>query len=183
MHTLEDIQKFVAKFQPQGIIVDTNILILFLIGNYSPDFIKDYELVNNSNKKYSVSDFELLKRIFSYFKKLIITPQIIAEISNLSITKPKGLYAEKRMLYLQAVVKVLSVAEEHYQACECLWGMELEVIREYGFTDMTMFELSKKTKIPILTDEFPLYNYSYGKIPIIKFEHIKNYHLQAAFPN
>lgn len=56
--------------------------------------------------------------------------------------------------------------------------MEIEIIGRFGFTDMTMFELSHQTQMPIITDELSFYTYSYGKVPIIKFEHIKNYQYQ-----
>lgn len=178
MFNLEEIGKFIANYQPEGIIVDTNILILFLIGSYNPDSIANCEILNNSNKKYSVDDFVLLKKIFSYFKKLVITPQIIAELSNLSITSG-DIYGDKLTHYLLTVIKFLKSAEERHQKSDCLWGMELKVIGEYGFTDMTMFELSRQTNMPILTDELPFYIYSYGKVPIIKFEHIKNQQYQS----
>jgi hypothetical protein len=181
MFSLEDIGKYKAKFFPQGIIVDTNILILFLIGSYDPSFIESCDVLNNNNKTYTIKDFELLKKIFKYFKKVVITPQIIAELSNLSITK--GVHGDKLLPYLKTVIKFLQDAEEHHQKLDCLFGMELSVISRYGFTDMTIFELSKQTKMPILTDELPFYTYSYGKVPIIKFEHIKNYHLQSVFSN
>lgn len=181
MDSLETILRFKAKFQPEGIILDTNILVLFLIGNYNPLLIGEYELLQNSNKKYSVADFELLKKIVSYFKKLVITPHIIAELSNLSITRKNNLYGDKFIYYLRTVIEFLKRAEERHQKCDCLWGMELTIIGEYGFTDMTMFELSKQTKMPILTDDLSFYNYSYDKIPIIKLEHIINQQYQSIF--
>jgi len=173
--SLEDIGKFIARDRPEGIIVDTGILILFLIGSYDPNFIGDFKRTSN----YSIDDFELLKKIFAYFKKLIITPQILAELSTLSITKG-GIYGDKLIHYLQAVVRFLESVEERYQKSNCLCGMELEVIGKYGLTDMTMFELSKKTRMPILTDDLKLYNYSYAKkVPIIKFEYIKSQQYQS----
>lgn len=179
MFNLDDIGKFILKYQPEGIIIDTKILILFLVGSYDPTFIENCELLNNSNEKYSTSDFELLKKIFHYFKKLVITPQVIAELSNLSITK--NIYGDRLMPYLQTVVKFfkLKEVEEHYQKSDCLWEMELKVISLYGLIDMTMFELSKQTKMPILTDDLPFYVHSYEKVPIIKFKHIKNQEYQS----
>lgn len=181
MFSLEDIGRFIAKHQPEGIIVDTNILILFLIGNYDPNLIKNCGIINNSNKQYSISDIELLKKIFSLFRKIVITPQIIAELSNISITGKHGIYGDKLTSYVQTVINFLKAAEERHQKSDCLWGMELWVISEYGFTDMTMFELSKQTKMPILTDDLSFYNYSYEKVPIIKFEYIKYQRYQSIF--
>lgn len=179
MFNLEQIKAFIFKYQPEGLIVDTNILILFLIGNYDIKFIESYELLNNSNKKYLSSDFDLLKKIFSMFKKLVITPNVITELSNLTITK-NGFYGEKLLFYIETVIKFLKSVEERHQKTDCLWGLELKIISKFGLTDLTMFELSKQTKMPILTDELPFYTYAYSnRVPIIKFEHIKNYRFQS----
>lgn len=178
MFSLDDIKRFVITYNPEGIIVDTNILILFLIGSYDPDSIENCGIINNSNKKYSKTDFEFLKEIFTFFKKLIITPQIIAELSNISITGG-NMHGEKLTSYLQIVIKFLKSAEERHQKADCLWGIELKIIQQYGFTDLTMFELSKQTKMPILTDDHPFYVFCFEKIPIIKFEHIKNSKYQS----
>ena len=183
MYSFEEIEKYRAKYLPQGIIVDTNIFILFLIGNYDPNFIKDCKALNDSNKKYSIDDFELLKKILKVFNRMVITPQVIAEISNLSITK-SGLYGERFLQYLRAVVKILREVEEHYEACKCLWGMEIGVVGRFGFVDMTMFELSKNINMPILTDDLPFFLYcSEKQRPSINFEYIKNLPFQSIFSN
>ena len=180
MFSLDDIRRYIRKYQPDGLIVDTNILILFLVGSYDINQIEKLKVLNNSDKKYSIDDFKLLKELFEYFKKIIIIPQVIAELSNLSITGG-GVNGNKLNDYLQIVIKFLKRAEERHQQTNCLWGMELSVIGKYGFTDMTLFELSKQTKMQILTDEMPLYVYSQNKIPIIKFGHIKNQAFQNVF--
>jgi len=177
--SIADIRKFVIEKQPEGLLVDTNILILFLIGSYDPTFIEKCEVLNNSDKRYSIDDFELLKKIFTFFKKLVITPQIIAELSNVSITRG-GIYGEKLISYLQTVIKFLKSAEERHQKSDCLWGMDLEILGKYGFTDITMFKLSHKTNMPILTDDNPFCYRFRGEIPIIRLEDIKNQQYQSA---
>jgi len=179
MYSLEDIGRYTMKYRPEGLIVDTNILLLFLVGNYNKELIEKCELFTNNNKKYCVDDFETLKKIFAYFRRLIITPQIIAELSNLSITGGDIKSKETFHAYINAVIDFLRSAEERHQKIESIWGMELKTLGSFGFTDMTMFELANQTKMPILTDEIRLFQYSNGKIPIIKFEYIKNRELQS----
>jgi len=167
--SLDNIGKYILQKQPTGLIVDTNILLLFLIGSYNPIFIKDCALVS----QYSVEDFELLKKVFERFqnRKIIITPQIIAEVSNLSMTK---MYGDKLHYCFQVFIRFLRTAEEHHQKSDCLWGMELQVLGKYGFTDLTIFELAKNNHMIILTDEEDFFNYSYTKgVPVMKFSHFK----------
>ena len=175
MYNEEEVLRYVFRKHPQGVIVDTNILLLLLIGNYKVNFIKNCRLFKNNGQNYTVDDFELLKRLINYFSKLIITPQILAEISNLSITKSKGEFKNEEMIYLQSVVNLLKEAEERHQQAECLWGMQLQVLSRFGFTDMTIYELAKVSGMPVLTDELDLHIYLEEKsIPNIKFQNIKN---------
>jgi rRNA-processing protein FCF1 len=177
--TLEDLARYKIQYAPAGVIVDTNILLLFLVGNYSPEYIEECVLLHNSDKQYSKNDFELLKRIFFHFPKVVITPQIISEVSRHSFKIKKEIKDERFLAYLRSVIEFLKSAEERHQAADCLWGMPLEILGRFGFTDMTIFELARTTKMPILTDEIALYGYSYEqKVPVIKFEYIKSRHLQ-----
>lgn len=176
MYNEAQVQRYILSKRPQGVIIDTNILLLLLIGNYKADFIKNCSLFKDSGQNYTIDDFELLKRLINYFSnKLIITPQILAEISNLSITNNKGEFKNEAMIYLQSVVNLLKKVEERHQQAECLWGMQLEVLGRFGFTDMTIYELAKGSGMPVLTDEFDLHIYLEKEgIPNIKFQNIKN---------
>lgn len=173
IYSLDDVRKYVYRDTPTGVIIDTNLLILLLIGNYDPIFIREYKQLNNSDKKYTEEDFELLKQVLACFKKVIITPQIIAELSNLSITK-SGVPENRFPLYLQKVIAFLKVADEQHQKSSCLWGMEMKMIRDFGFTDMTILELAKNNNMAVLTDEAPFWRRFNTEIPIITLQNIKN---------
>lgn len=176
MDTIEEIQRYIHKRRPSGVIVDTNILLLLLVGNYKSSFIKDCILFTKNKKNYTSDDFVLLQRIIGFFaNKLIVTPHILAELSNLSITGKKGMFGEEVLLYLQSVVNILKNAEEHHQHSEFLWGMKLAILSRFGFTDLTIYELAKNKNIPILTDELDLYlHLRESRFPVIKFQNIKN---------
>lgn len=181
MYSLIDVKKYIIEYKPDGIIVDTNVLILFLIGSYDSSFIKKIKLTSNNDKRYSIESFETLKEILELFKKVVITPQIIAEISNLTITRDKIFYGDYLRSYLKTVINFLKSAEEHHQRMDCLWNVKLKTINEFGFTDMTIYELSKRTEMPILTDDFSFFHYSINKgIHAISLENIKNEKYQKA---
>jgi len=184
MFNIDDIQRYIEKYRPEGIIIDTNILILFLIGNFDKTCICNCKTLNDNRKKYSTDDFELLSKIISYFHKIIITPQIIAEISNLTITK--GFFGSKLNSYVSKVISFLRLENTHekYQPICSLWNTDVGVLSNFGLTDITMFELAKNNNMPIVTDDFPFYSYCFSnKIPIIKFEHIKNSGYKNIFNN
>lgn len=180
LQSLSEIQNYVMQKQPAGLIVDTNILILLLVGTYDQNFIKDCEYFIQNRKNYTVEDFNLLQKIIASFKgKIIITPQVIAEISSLA-NKIKG----DKGLYYRVIVEFLKSpnVSERYQRIDSLWKLDVKVICEFKFTDLTMLQLSKLENIPILTDEYRFFEHSYSNnVTIIKFEHIKNYRYQEIF--
>jgi predicted nucleic acid-binding protein len=175
MSDISHIERYVNRFKPQGIIVDTNILILFLLGSCNSSLIEKSRLLNNNDKNYSKEDFALLKDIIQLFDEVIITPQIIAEISNLSITGNRAVYGTQLLKYLQTVIDFLKRNEERHHKIECLWDTKLEIIANFGFTDITMFELSRQEKIPILTDDVEFFNYAISQnTHTFSLEAIKN---------
>ncbi|MES2226141.1 MAG: hypothetical protein V4480_05045 [Patescibacteria group bacterium] len=182
--SLDDIKRYQIKYRPTGLIIDTNVLLLFLVGKYKPEYIKECGLLHNSDKSYSLEDFRLLENIVSHFRKIIVTPQVIAEISKHSADIRKGIGDEKFSHYLKSLIKFFGIAEERYQEAFCLWGMEIHILANFGFTDMTLLELAKRDQLPILTDDRRFYAHTYNeKVAVIKFEYIKNYHLQKIFTN
>jgi hypothetical protein len=63
-------------------LVDTNLLLLLLIGSY------DIALVGANGFKriaqYTAEDYELLVRLIKWFKITVTTPHVLTEVSNLA---------------------------------------------------------------------------------------------------
>lgn len=176
MYSIDQIKKFIYTHNPPGIIVDTNILIVFLVGCYDQDYIENCKVVNDSCKKYTAEDYLLLVKIIGLFKKVYITPQVMAEVSNLSITK--GIHGDRQIKYLLKVIEFLKKSQESHTDHKYLFDMEVEVIGKFGLVDVNLVELSKQTKMPILTDDLKLYNTMFDHVPMIKYEYVKYQHLQ-----
>ena len=176
MDNLDEIIKYRSRHKSDGIILDSNLLLLFLIGNYNSQLIDNYNPISKSRQDYSVDDFERLKQILKLFlNKIIITPQIIAEVSNLTITGNRSAYGEQLLGYIKAVISLMQEMTEHHQSSNCLWGMEIKIISEFGFTDLTILELAKEKRLPILTDDFPFFSLAISKkIPTFRFSDYKN---------
>ncbi|MDP3778603.1 MAG: hypothetical protein Q8R30_00965 [bacterium] len=170
METLEKVYEFAYRKTRDGIILDTVVFLLFLIGKHNSNAIKDFEPTHN----YSKEDYELLNRIISPFKKIIVTPQVIAEVSNHSL---KHLFDARLQQYLCVVVDFLKntqKTEEHHVKFNDWTDRSIGRLCTFGFVDMGMYEIAEQKGIPILTDEKALYNFSKNKIPIIKLSIIKN---------
>lgn len=64
---------------PKPLLIDTNLLVLLIVGRFSPDLISRHK----RTRKYSIEDFELLLRIATNAPSLVTTPNVLTEASNL----------------------------------------------------------------------------------------------------
>lgn len=167
MYSYQDIYKFCCQKSPEGIIVDTEVLTLFLLGKYKPDLVETNKLTKG---KFFKPDIIILDNILQFFKKIIITPYILAEVSNLSRINIKDPQLSK---YFQSMIKFLENAGEKEIKFNDLCKTDVQLISKYGFTDVAMFHISDEMKIPIITIDLDFYIYSSSRIPIINFTHIK----------
>ena len=62
------------------VAVDTNLLLLLLIGSVAPDFIDNHKRL----RAYTLADFLLLEEDLKSADSLIATPNVLAELSNLA---------------------------------------------------------------------------------------------------
>ncbi len=147
---LEEIANYHFNNSDSGLILDTNILLLFLVGIFNKDYIKKCDFLQNSNKCYGEEHYKLVGKIIKYFNKIIITPQVLAEIYNIAHTsriKKEKLLDE----FLIKVINQLKSFKEQYINKEIIFNNS-EVIK-FGFADISLIEAARELKSPILTDE------------------------------
>ena len=174
METLDKIYQFSVQKNREGIVVDTVLLLLLLIGRYDLEEIKNFEPTH----QYSKEDYKLLNKIIRPFKKIFVTPQILAELSNHSLN---SLYEDKLHHYLCVVVDFLrdkNNMEEVHLAFDDWEEKNIKKLCSFGFVDMGMYEISKQRGIPIVTDDFKFYNFSKSSVPMIKLSVVKNSHIR-----
>lgn len=138
-----------------NIILDTSLLLLYLVGRYDTDFIRIF----NRTSKYSKEDFNEVRKVIESAKSVYITPQIVAEVSNLS-KKMDDERSSRFKDYMIVLIRELKKYKEEYIKLENLLKNEVLLIK-VGFTDTSILELainmqSKKMNYLILTDDWPL---------------------------
>ena len=68
-----------VKHRATGILVDTNLLLLLVVGDYDSRRVSSFKRTS----QFTARDFELLKRTTTLFSKLWTTPNILTEVDNL----------------------------------------------------------------------------------------------------
>jgi len=106
-------------------VVDTNLLVLLVVGAASPDYIAKHKRL----EEYTADDFDLLGLIIADFSEIVVLPHILAETSSLcrQIDNP----ARNR---IQTAFKMLIATTPELPIPSSL-GLEREEFDELGLTD------------------------------------------------
>jgi hypothetical protein len=142
------IQDFYNKYRSKGLLVDSNLLLVYFIGLCDRKLLAKFE----RTRAFDEESFLLLANFIRSFKKVVTTPNILTEVSNLS-NKLKG---NTRLAYFQSLIEQVGLTEEYY-----LRSSELSQhpsFEKFGLTDISVINVSKDEYL-VLTDDFPLSNY------------------------
>ena len=74
-----------AQHKQRGILLDTNVLLLFLVASFCPKMIGGKRL-----ERYTQQDGQLLWQFVTKFDRILTTQHILAETSNLARQAVKG---------------------------------------------------------------------------------------------
>lgn len=152
------------KYRGKGILIDTNLLLLLFVGRLSKKFIKKFKRTD----KYSIEDYQILLGFVDEFDKLITTPNIMTEISNLG----GNMHGAKLKDFFSIFTDQLTVISEKYLPSKSIANDEN--IYKFGLTDIGIMLVAKDNYL-ILTDDFKLSNLaSENGIDAINFNHIKD---------
>ncbi len=155
----------VRKFYNNGIVVDSNLLLLFCIGNFDREYISSFK----RTQKYAVEDFDTLIAFLAPFKKMVTTPNVLTEVSNLA----NALSGKHRMSFAESFSDLIKKADEEYLISEQV--QKSTEFHDFGLCDAVLLEQSKE-KYLLLTDDLLLYHYAIGTGRNAEnFNHLRNY--------
>lgn len=154
------------RHKRSGILVDTNILLLYFIGNFDRSLIPRFKRL----KEFTIDDYDILESLLILFnKKIITTPNILSEINSLSCQ----LKDPAKTNYFEKFASEISLLDEHYIKSEK--ACKIKEFPKFGLTDSVIISLSIKKHL-VLTVDFPLYNYlQKAGLDAINFNHIRLY--------
>lgn len=130
-----------TKYKKKGILVDTNILLLFVVGSLSPDLIKRI----SRTAHFSIQDFQIISKVIDFFDVRITTPHILTEVGNL---------IGNRNDIRNALRSYIEIVEERFS--ESVKIVSDDAFSKFGLTDTAVLDLSKNSCI-VLTNDGPLY--------------------------
>lgn len=145
--SIADIQCYRETFGLNKLVLDTNLLLLLLIGSFKIDSLAKCKCT----QKYNGEDYKLLLQIISFFeKKIVITPHILAEFSNLSKIDIKD---PQIVEYIAYVIEQLRGYQEQHAPLIELLNLDIALLARFGFPDIGIIETAKILNAFILTDD------------------------------
>ncbi|SRR5712692_10397115 len=163
---LDHIKELIVRYKNKGILVDTNVLLLYLVGKYDRSRIKKFD----RTAKFSERDYEILSEILESFEKVVTTPNILTEVGNLS----NKLKDDVRLEYYNVFSNYISDSDELYIESKKICS--LDYFQKFGLTDCGIINLVQG-KYLVITDEFHLTKYlEKNNIDVINFTQLLPYY-------
>ncbi len=160
---MSEIANQFQRYRQAGILVDTNILLLFFIGAFDQNLIPRFK----RTKTFSVEDYEALINFLRFFDKIATTPHILTEVSNLSGQLGEPVKSE----YFKKFSSDITLLEE-----ENVVSRDVAQMREFvrlGLTDTGIIRLTRGRYL-VLTDDFRLSQYLQSAgVDVVNFNHIR----------
>lgn len=158
---------YVDTFGKKGILIDTNLFLLLVIGSINSRYIQSSGLL----QKFDKNDYDLLVGFTSHFRTKLVTPNILTETSNLlegfnSRTKLEP-YKVLNSIVNDNLVEVTIPSKD---------ATSTKGFLKFGLTDITIEKVHEQLGCLILTDDMELSHYLSKKTngAVINFEHIRS---------
>lgn len=148
-----------------GIFVDTNLLVLLVIGLTDKNLISRHKRVN---RRFNAGDFELLCRLLNQYPRLLVTPNTLTEASNLLAQHREP----QKSRILDKLAELITVSHEIY--VESGVASRNNTFNRLGLTDAALLEEISAYK-PLLTVDVNLYyaGLTKGSNASLNFEHLR----------
>jgi len=153
------------SYQSKGILVDTNILLLLIVGLADRSRISDHK----RTKEFTHEDFDILVQILDQFKIRVTLPNIMTEAINLARQTSDDLKTSC-CAYVESLFDHFT--EDYIESSKLA---SLEEFITLGLTDAAILE-SARDQYLVLTDDFKLAGtLTKAGVDVINFNHLRPY--------
>jgi hypothetical protein len=142
----DDVSRLAAKYRQKGVLIDSNLFLLLVVGSYRPERISTFK----RTMKYTKRDFSLLRHLCSLFEVRLTTPNILTEVDNLG----RQLGSNEHAKFAAAFRAIAHPSREQYHPFKTVGG--LPQFDNFGLADTVSFIISQDCLL--LSDDLPLYS-------------------------
>src|SRR5438477_8584458 len=143
----EELAELVSRHRSQGVLIDSNLLLLLLVGLCDIDWISGFK----RTQQYRSLDFDILHRLVSRFERIVTSPNVATEVNGLA----NQLRDNWRRVFAAEFKRRIAVMEERYIGSTA--ASSEEHFPEFGLTDAVSLRAAREGYL-VLTDDAPLYH-------------------------
>lgn len=155
----------IRRYERKGAIIDSNLLLLIVIGQYNCQRIMSHR--RTRSRGYTIPDFEIMMRVISEFERIYTTPNILTEVDNLS----RAVSNQELRGLSGAMRSITSKLIENYINANS--AANLQEFESIGLTDSGILILSAEDLLTI-TDDLPLaQRLEHLHRPVINLNHLR----------
>ncbi len=153
---------FGIELAGNGLLVDTNLLVLYAVGTVNPNRIETFKRTS----KYKKGDYNLLVRVLGSFKTWYTVAHVLAEVSNLiDLSGPERLQAR---LILKTTISLLDEVNMPSSL-----AVEDNLYQDLGLVDAAIGAVARANGCAVLTDDLGLYlRLSRDNVTVFNFTHL-----------
>jgi hypothetical protein len=154
--------QMVSKHRTNGLLLDTNLLLLWVIGSYDRRRIENFK----RTAAYTRDDFQKLGWLILQFKQLWTTPNILTEVNNLGRQLPSNEWKG----FASAFSSLSLVMKEKFVPASV--AVKSQRFAELGLADTVTLEI--ETNCLLLSDDFKLCLYAQKNgVDAVNFNHLR----------
>jgi hypothetical protein len=136
-----DARGLLAKHAGRGVLVDTNLLLLLFVGSVKRTRIETFKRTS----AFTVADYDLLVRFVSHCGRLVTTPHVLTQVSDLADLSGKELDAV-RVVFRTAV----ELADECYDVARTV--VADPIFMRLGLTDAAITRVCSRGILVLTAD-------------------------------
>ncbi|MBW4466340.1 MAG: hypothetical protein KME07_13020 [Pegethrix bostrychoides GSE-TBD4-15B] len=142
---MNEIKSLFSRYRQKGVLVDTNILLLYFVGITNRERISRF----NRTQNFIPEDYDLLLQLLSYFQTVATTPNILTEVNSFV----NQLGEPERSQCFAFFAQGISTFEETYlESSGVVTGQQFTT---FGLTDCGILSFAKDRYL-VLTDDLRL---------------------------
>jgi hypothetical protein len=136
-----DARALIKKHRSKGVLVDTNLLVLFLVGLVNKPRIVSFKRTQD----FTIEDFDRLSELINWFGKLVTTPHVLSQVSDLTDLSGKELQTIRRNFG-----RLVEQMEETYDPAKGL--VRHDLFSRLGLGDSAIATVCSKGILVLTTD-------------------------------
>lgn len=159
----QHISSLFSKYCRKGILIDSNLLLLYFVGMYDEQWVPRFKRTH----LYTREDFALLRHLVCRFTRVVTTPNILTEVSNLS----NQMHDDVKLKYRHTFATHVSALDEQYRQSRDV--CKEACFPEFGLTDSAIVDVSSDSYL-VLTDDLRLSVLLHSRgVDVVNFNHIR----------